>query len=613
MEQEQKKSILIIKANTQSLLAAEGFLRNRDWKIKATANLKEALIYLVQEQPAFVMISVDHPNKKVQKLFKVLAAAFPVCVIGFAEESATASYKALNSAPTEYQIYPPITGPAIERIVNKYYKDQLTKPTLTAAQRAAGETGDANSTINIKGSNGFNSANAQNLLAQMLSGDGGDLTLGDSTNAGGSANISGSSASATHSNSSSGSNSGSSSTMASSATNLSANSNLRAGKSSSNEPTESAFEQMNADDKRLKAEYAKSAAYAPTEQKSGAQGNSAAYKPPGSPDGSPAVKASSTAPRENSSTGGTAKGHLQKGAEFGKVDLAKQGAGSNGKAATEEDSSSAHSNHFNRSNKGQGPTWEPASGFGEKTKERPRPETDDGTSEAREDDSLMLRGTTAALEKSCIQLSKNHNQSVEMTTNMACIVIESSRFSGYLITAMGKNKVIDDAFMKKIQMRLYNFLKEHGEKVTNGESMQLTLKQVPFMPWALDQAEFLRRSSHMGDEVAMAFFPRAEIRARFGESVDEEMAAVHLHEFEGDTMVDFNVYIHLPKNNKYVLYTPRGGTFYDKQKERLSGQGISHLHVLKAEIQDLNKYRAENYLNDSIEDFQKKDRSKKSA
>jgi hypothetical protein len=602
MEQEQKKSILIIKANTQSLLAAEGFLRNRDWKIKSTANLKEALIYLVQEQPAFVMISVDHPNKKVQKLFKVLAAAFPVCVIGFAEESATASYKALNSAPTEYQIYPPITGPAIERIVNKYHKDQLTKPTLTAAQRAAGETGDASSMINIKGSNGFNAANAQSLLAQMLSGDGADLNLGDAagnhagTNTSTSSSANGSSTMMPPSNSNT--NSGTNS-----------NSNTMLTRPSKSGPAESAFEQMNADDERRLAEKkAKAAAYVPKEQKPGAQGNSAAYSPPDSQ----TAKTGSPSPREDSSTNGTSKGHLQKGAAFGKVDLAKEGTGTDGKTATEEDLKSSLSNHFNRSAKG-GPTWEPAKGHAEKNKERPRPETDDGGSPAAEGDSLILRGTTAALEKSCIQLSKNHNQGVELTSNMACIVIESSRFSGYLITAMGKNKVIDNAFMKKIQMRLYNFLKEHGEKVTNGESMQLILKQVPFMPWAVDQAEFLRRSTHMGDEVAMAFFPRAEIRARFGESVDEEMAAVHLHEFEGDTMVDFNVYIHLPKNNKYVLYTPRGGVFYDKQKTRLSGQGISHLHVLKAEMQDLDKYRAENYLNDSIEDFQKKDRSKKSA
>lgn len=590
MEQEQKKSILIIKANTQSLIAAEGFLRNRDWKIKATANLKEALVYLVQEQPAFVMISVDHPNKKVQKLPKVLAAAFPCCVIAFAEESSTASYKSLSSAATEYQIYPPITGPAIERIVNKYYKDQLTKPALTAAQRAAGETGDGSSTISIKGSNGLSSANAQSLLAQMLSGDNNDLVLNDSAAPAPAAQIAGDTTGKTT---------------------IGAGTKLNSEKDAADAartPKESAFEQMNADFQNSVNNYAKTAAYVPTEQKPASKGPGPTFPLP-----------QDTETNANNPGGkGVAKGHLQKGAGFGKVDSAKNSAPTtNGKATASapdaSDSEAAIANPSLKNSKSKGPTWQPDPDYKEKEKQRPPGELADALFPTGEGDSLILRGTKTALEKSCIQLSSSHNQKIEVASNMACLVIESTRFSGYLITAMGKNKVIDDAFLKKIQVRLMNFLKEHGEKVINGESMQITLKQVPFMPWAIEQAEFLRRSSHMGNEVAMAFFPRAEIRAKFGESADEEMAAVQLHEFEGDTKVDFNVYVYLPKNNKYVLYTPRGGTFYGRQKDRLSGQGISHLHVLKAEIQDLDKYRAENYLNDSIDDFQNKDRKKQSA
>lgn len=592
MEQEQKKSILIIKANTQSLIAAEGFLRNRDWKIKATANLKEALVYLVQEQPAFVMISVDHANKKVQKLPKVLAAAFPCCVIAFAEESATASYKALSASPTEYQIYPPITGPAIERIVNKYYKDQLAKPALTAAQRAAGETGDGNGTISIKGSNGLSSANAQSLLAQMLSNDNNDLVLNDSqTTSGAVATGDGSQKSQA------------SSSVASGSTDSAA--------SVSRGPKESAFEQMNADFQNNLNQSAKTAAYAPKEQKPGSLPPGSAYMPP-SPDKNDV---------NNPGGSGVAKGHLQKGSGFGNVNTADQDgnkaagktAHAKGTAAPDLQSDPSLEKQLNRAAKSKGPGWQPDPDYVEKDKQRPKGEVDDSVFSTGEGDSLILRGTKAALEKSCIQLSSNHNQKIDVASNMACLVIESTRFSGYLITAMGKNKVIDEAFLKKIQVRLMNFLKEHGEKVINGESMHITLKQVPFMPWALEQAEFLRRSSHMGNEVAMAFFPRAEIRAKFGESADEEMAAVQLHEFAGDTTVDFNVYIYLPKNNKYVLYTPRGGTFYGRQKDRLSGQGISHLHVLKAEIQDLDKYRAENYLNDSIDDFTNRDRKKQSA
>lgn len=91
-----KKNLLIIKSHAQSLGPAESFLLNRDWNIKSTSDLKEALAYLVQNQPEFVMISIDHPNKKVRNLPKVLSQALPICVIAFAESSTSASIKKLS-------------------------------------------------------------------------------------------------------------------------------------------------------------------------------------------------------------------------------------------------------------------------------------------------------------------------------------------------------------------------------------------------------------------------------------------------------------------------------------------------------------------------------------
>ncbi len=41
-----KKSLLIIKAQATNLGAVRRLLRNREWKIKATTNLKEALMFL---------------------------------------------------------------------------------------------------------------------------------------------------------------------------------------------------------------------------------------------------------------------------------------------------------------------------------------------------------------------------------------------------------------------------------------------------------------------------------------------------------------------------------------------------------------------------------------
>ncbi|MFS4457788.1 hypothetical protein [Bdellovibrio sp. HCB2-146] len=561
MEQEQKKSLLIIKGSPTGLGPAEGFLRNRDWKVKATSNLKEALVYLVQEQPAFVMVSVDHPNKKVRNLPKVLTQAFPVCVIAFAEESSTASYKNLSASATEYLIYPPITGPAIERTVNKYYKDQQTKSATAGAQRtlAEGEK-DESGMISIKGSTGFSAENAKNILAQMMAGDGPDLAVGSNADS-------------------------------------SANSGFASGSLSEKDSANMSSGQH-------------SPAYRPNEQAPGIiPSTTPGYVPSHSTDS----KNSGVHPH-GLGAGDVLAPERESGPAQGTSAMSAHGHGAgNSLSAYEENGrDSALSNHFNRSKKNDGPSWAPVEDRSSKKKEKPGPETHDDET-TREKDSLIERGTTNALDKSCIQLATTKPAEIELTTNMACIIVESPRFSGYLITAMGKNKVIDAGFINKIQTRLYNFLKEHGEKVANGESLNLKLKQVPFMPWAIEKAEFMRKSTHLGEEVAMAFFPRNEIHAKFGVSPDEEMAAIQISEFTGNTPVNFNLYVHLPKNNKYVLYTPRGGIFYGIQKDRLSSQGISHLHVLKAEMKDLNIYRAETYLNETIDDFEKQQNPPKKA
>jgi hypothetical protein len=59
----------------------------------------------------------------------------------------------------------------------------------------------------------------------------------------------------------------------------------------------------------------------------------------------------------------------------------------------------------------------------------------------------------------------------------------------------------------------------------------------------------------------------------------------------------------LPTNNKYLLYTPKGGVFYDRQLERLKKQGVTHMHIDKVAAPAISKYRAENYLNDLVDDF----------
>ena len=544
MEQEpqQKKSLLIIKSHAQGLAAAENFLKNREWEVKSTANLKEALIFLVQNQPQFVMISIDHPNRKVRNLPKVLTQAFPVCVIAFSETASAANMKMLSETSAEYAIFPPITGPSIERTVNKYYKDQQANALNGGQSHRTWEEGNAelrNSMIAIRGGANGTAESAQNLLAQLLTGDSGEAT----------------------------------------ATGFPQN---------SSEITDNAI--------------------AGTSSHFTAHGNN--------PDGVAGIM--------SGSNGKDGVGHGGSGTN---KDNGNDFAGTMGSKKSQPDSagSTLDASHYYsslnteeqnpkpidyvpRAPKKDGPGWAPADVIA-KTKERPGPETPDDNIRRTEKETLISQGAKEALEKSCINFHDTVT-TIEKATNIACILVESPRFSGYLIAAMAKDKHIDLAFVEKIRSRLFRFLKDKGEDLQESESMKMKIREVPFEDWALAHAEFLRKSVHNGEEIAMAFFPRTDLRAKLIDCGDAEMAAVSINELTADVPVEFNVYIYLPRNNKYLLYTPCGGTFFSNQKNRLVSQGVEHLHILRMELEGFDKYRAQNFLNDKIAEFEAKESEK---
>jgi hypothetical protein len=174
------------------------------------------------------------------------------------------------------------------------------------------------------------------------------------------------------------------------------------------------------------------------------------------------------------------------------------------------------------------------------------------------------------------------------------------------VAVMVKNRKIDQAFIDSVKTKLFKFLKENGEEVKDGDGMEIKIKQVDFEPWALEYAEFLRKSVHEGNEVAMAFFPRRPIKAILEDSHHKDMAKIQLNELDGDRQVEFDLYVYLPTNNKYVLYTPKGGVFYNKQMDRLKKQGVTHMHVQKDAVAAISKYKAQNYLNDMIDSHEQK-------
>jgi hypothetical protein len=223
-----------------------------------------------------------------------------------------------------------------------------------------------------------------------------------------------------------------------------------------------------------------------------------------------------------------------------------------------------------------------------------------------ERESIVVKGSVDALDKTVItrdDLAEEQITKIENSTNVACITVDSPRFSGYLVAALGKNRKVDKAFIDSIKTKLFAYLKANGEVVNNEDSMGIKIQEVEFESWAIEQAEFLRKSVHDGDEVAMAFFPHQDLSTKLEDSASQKMVKMSVDELKEDIAVEFDLYMYMPANNKYLLYTPQGMPFYGKQKENLQGKGVTHMHLRRESVGEVKKYRAQNYLNDKIEAF----------
>lgn len=538
-------SLYILKSNPQALASAEAFLKNRGCHVESGTQLRHALAYIMQKQPEYVMITCDHQNKKVRLLPKLLTQALSAKVIVFAENHSGSSAAALAEMQVGHSLYPPVSGPAIDRLVRKIKLDSERKgasdQTVKASGQGAMSTKDENGHLSLKGDRGEDSARtdvkssfdlARAALSQLISQDSEspDVTAGEATFVDGVAN---------------------------------------------------------------------SAAYVPKEQTRYQRG--LAYLPPEmQKQGSESVeqwadRVKHTAIQSYSSSGN------QRGLAYLPPEMQKQGSESVEQWADRLKQAAVQSYGSDQdSNLAGAPSAETISKpkLPKYRRGAPKPPLDDPNQ------SIIVRGAQQAMDESVITVAEGTaGDQVEQTANVSCISVKSSRFSGYIVCALGKNKKIDNGLMAAIQSRLILFLKRNGEEIENEDLLELKLQEVDFEDWSLQQADFLRKSIHQGDEIAIAFFPATNNKNLLEDSVSPTMLKVKLEEIVADTKLEFDLYVHMPGNNRYILYVGQGQIFRYEQKERLMAKGVQHMHLKKDSVHHLRKYQAQNFLNAKIEQY----------
>ncbi len=592
---EEVYSLFIFKIGAQSMKAAESYLKNRNWTIGSASGMREALAYIIQKKPQFVMVAADHPNRKVKIFPNLITQAFPVKVIAYSEGANTASMNALREMGLALTLFPPVSGPSIERLIRKINRDakeEVERQSRLASQMESGEipfggSTAADSTIRLKGE----SATADDMQKSFEQARQALMALadaGDDDNRSGPAYMPDSS-------------------------------------SEKNQTGYSMAPGMSTDSPELKAQQSVTHTNAYEASQSGSSSKSMSAKQDAALD--PNYSANQEGNRskdgiynpEQSSKGKDALAHP----EASEWETAETSPARQGEIPSSNNSSTAP----DRADKSPGLS-------GSVSKKNPNSSNDSATESSKnsgpklyvkgvekqlsDNDTLIVKGSVEAMEIASTEvqaqsaaedLSPSSQQ--QASSNIHCITVDSPRFSGYLVAALGKNRSLDKTFIETVKQRLYKFLQSNGESVSEENPFDIKIKEVPFEAWAIQQAEFLRKSVHGGEEIAMAFFPTPTVSLKLEASEDEKMIQISLDELAEDVALDFDLYIYMPENNKFLLYTPEGKPLYGKQKNRLKEKGLTHMHLRKDSVNSVKKYRAQNYLNSKIDAFQKDPKNKK--
>ena len=545
-----------IKHPNSFLEGAEKFLRNRDFETYGSTDFKNALMEIMQIKPDYVFVCLDHPNKKITMIPKLLAQAFPVLVIPYLHVATASSIKLLHNTSSEYKLHPPSTGPSIQRLLNKIKKDQTEREEapLTNKTKESGEPStNENAVIKIGGQGkqqdvwSFRAEEAKKALDSFLMNDDSSVTGNLFT----------------------------------------------------------PLEQNAEKDFELQAPVPKNNLAKPNSDKTNDDFQQQKKKLFSALAEKERLEAEAKAKKESAKAA-----YERNQAETQALDARRREQ----LKAYSETRSQTNSPELKSLNQVPSPDSHPSrlESFkaGDKIKSLSTKKS------IAKNPSQRHEGLEQAVEDSVSQLSVGSYEEkiieyVQNISNATCLSLVSKRFTGYLVAAFGNQQKMEPEFVELMKRRLFEFLLIQGEEVNSGDNLQVKIREVAFDSWAIEQAEFLKKSVHNGTEVAMAFFPTTQANPQIGPLQPSAMMAIPIDDIRDDKPVEFNVYIYLIANKKYILYTATGGYLEKEQKERLKSRGIHQLHLHKDSIHSFKRYRAEGYLNDRVDEFYSSKNSKK--
>ncbi|MBK9294061.1 MAG: hypothetical protein IPM57_06385 [Oligoflexia bacterium] len=193
-------------------------------------------------------------------------------------------------------------------------------------------------------------------------------------------------------------------------------------------------------------------------------------------------------------------------------------------------------------------------------------------------------------------------QQIKDLTRVTVTIIKSEHFNGYLLGGNAMD-ICDRNLMKKVTDHLYEKMNIAGHPLEPVVGvLELQFDPIPFMLWAEKNADFFVKSNYGAEQVVFAYIPVDKL-PEIKEAENNHLYKVDLTNIIQDERVLFDVYIHMPKNNKYLLYLKKGAVFTAKTINKLAKFQVDGVYIKNSELNLYYSYCAKNKFLESAQEI----------
>jgi hypothetical protein len=163
-----EKTLFFIKSPTANVTAIEQFLKKRGFNVVSESYPKVAILKIMETAPDYILISWDHPNERVTHLPKLILQSVKTTIIAYCSSNDKLQIRKLQGSGQPLKLFPPLSGPAIQRLISKLEKEKETSNASNDALSKKSETHKNSATSNmIQVKSGYKNEELDNFMKEL--------------------------------------------------------------------------------------------------------------------------------------------------------------------------------------------------------------------------------------------------------------------------------------------------------------------------------------------------------------------------------------------------------------------------------------------------------------